>query len=139
MTRGFMFLAAATLATTLAVPASAGGADAAAALYPPDAEPFGMTYAEWQGAYQVWLGEIPAPENPLHDPASPRNCAEQPGGDIVFIGPGGDIVFIGPVGGECSVSDDVALALSPGLGFCGMLHGRGARGHVRRVARLRPR
>ena len=46
-----------------------------------------MNYAEWQGAYQVWLTEIPSMDNPIRDPTSSRNCEEQPGGDIVFLGP----------------------------------------------------
>ncbi len=80
--------------------------------------PYGTTYPQWQGAYQIWLNEIPAPENPLFDPLSPRNCELQPGGDIVFLG---------GIGADCSVSSDVALALSPALGFfeCSTAEGLG--------------
>ena len=54
-----MLLAAAALTIALGVPASAGGG-ATRRVYPPDAEPFGMNYAEWHGAYQTWFIEIPA-------------------------------------------------------------------------------
>ena len=49
-----MFLGAMALAISMGVPASAdhGGA-AAEKLYPPDAEPFGWSQAEWMGAFQV--------------------------------------------------------------------------------------
>ncbi len=109
MRRVLVSLAAAALAIAVGMPASAdhGGA-ATRKLYPPEAEPFGMSYAEWQGAYQIWLNEIPAPENPIFDPSSPLNCAEQRRGKVVFLG---------PAGADCAVSDEAALALSPAIGF----------------------
>jgi len=114
-----MFLAAAALAIAVGVPASAdhGGA-AARKLYPPDAEPFGMSYAEWQGAYQIWLTEIPAPDNPIIDPASPFNCAEQRNGKVVFLGPSG---------ADCTVSDEAALVLTGAYSFweCSTAEGLG--------------
>ena len=118
MRRIFGLCATAAIAVAICVPAWAGEPGGAAFLYPGDSEPFGMSYAEWQGAYQIWLTEIPSPENPILDPASPRNCEEQPSGDIAFLG---------PVGSDCVVSDDVALALSPALGFweCSTAEGLG--------------
>lgn len=119
MRRVLVFLSTAVVAIAMSVPASAdGGGDAARKLYPPDAEPFGMSYAEWQGAYQIWLNEIPAPKNPLVDPASPFNCAEQRRGKVVFLGPSG---------ADCTVSDEAALVVTPALGFweCSTAEGLG--------------
>lgn len=120
MRRVLAFLAVAAVAVSMGVPAAAGGGggDAAKKLYPPDAEPFGWSYAEWQGVYQIWLNEIPAPENPIVDPASPLNCAEQRGGKVVFLG---------PAGANCTVSDEAALAVTSVFGFweCSTAEGLG--------------
>lgn len=119
MRRGLVFLAAATVALAMGVPASAdhGGA-AAQKLYPPDAEPFGWGQAEWQGAYQVWFNEIPVPQNPGVHPESPLNCAEQRNGKVVFLGPSG---------ADCTVSDEAALVVTPAFGFweCSTAEGHG--------------
>jgi hypothetical protein len=117
MRRALVFLAAATLALAMGVPASAdhGGA-AAQKLYPPDAEPFGWSHAEWMGAFQVWLNEIPTSQNPYPYPDSPLNCGEQRGGKIVFLG---------PAGADCSVPDDAALLLSPIGWECSTAEGLG--------------
>jgi hypothetical protein len=119
MRRVLVFLAAATVALAIGVPASADhGGVAARKLYPPHAEPFGMSYAEWQGAYQIWLNEIPAPDNPIIDPASPLNCAEQRNGKVVFLGPSG---------ADCTVSDEAALVFTGAYGFweCSTAEGLG--------------
>ena len=119
MRRALVFIASAMLALAIGVPASAdhGGA-VARILYPPDAEPFGMSYAEWQGAYQIWLNEIPAAENPIIDPASPLNCAEQRNGNVVFLGPSG---------ADCIVSDEAALVFTGAYSFweCSTAEGLG--------------
>ncbi len=81
--------------------------DGSLGVFPPDASPYGMTYPEWNGAYNIWVQEIPVPENPLFDPSSPRNCELQPGGDVVFLG---------GQGADCSVPADAALAFTPALG-----------------------
>jgi hypothetical protein len=104
MRRVLILFAAAAIAISIGVPASAdhGGA-AAEKLYPPASEPFGWSHAEWLGAYEVWLNEIPTRQNPYPHPDSPLNCAEQRGGKVVFLG---------PVGADCTVPDDAALVLS---------------------------
>ncbi|HVF08701.1 MAG TPA: hypothetical protein VNC60_09000 [Actinomycetota bacterium] len=110
MRRALVFIAAATVALAMGVPASAdhGGA-AAQKLYPPDAEPFGWSHAEWLGAYITWLVEIPTARNPLVHPDSPLNCAEQRGGKVVFLG---------TQGADCTVPDDAALAFTPAAWEC---------------------
>jgi len=113
-------LAAAALAISLGAPASAdhaGGAGLAARkLYPPSAEPFGSSQAEWLGAYITWLLEIPTPKNPLVHPDSPLNCAEQRGGRVVFLG---------TQGADCTVSKDAALVFTPGAWECSAAEGLG--------------
>lgn len=112
-----LLAAAAALVVALAAPAWADSA-AAQRLYPPHARPLGMSYPEWFGAYMTWLQEIPAPQNPINDAGSPFNCEERRGGRFVFLG---------PVGGNCTVSEDTALALAPGVGFweCSTAEGLG--------------
>ena len=113
MRRVLVFLATGALTVAMGVPASAGGDGATRRVYPPDGEPFGMSYAEWHGAYQIWLNEIPTRLNPLVDPLSPRNCEVQPGGDVVFVGsfgadcalPEGAAIVIGTASWECSTAE----------------------------------
>ena len=118
MRRVLIFAAAAVIAMAMSVPATADGGTAARKLYPPHAEPFGMSYAEWLGAYQIWLNEIPAPQNPINDPESPLACAEQRGGKVVFLGPSG---------ADCTLSEDSALALTSAFSFweCSTAEGLG--------------
>lgn len=104
--------------TVLGGGAAIANHDGSLGVFPPDASPYGKTYAQWQGAYQIWLNEIPAPENPLVDPLTARNCEVQPGGDITFLG---------GAGADCSVPAGTALAFSPALGFweCSTAEGLG--------------
>jgi hypothetical protein len=71
-------------------------------LFRPTAEPFGQDYEEWYGAYMTWEQEIPASENPLLDPNSPRNCE-------AF----GQVVFLGSSGADCTIPEGMAVAFSP--------------------------
>ena len=109
---------AALLMTVLGGDAVLAHHDGSLGLFPPDSLPYGMTYPEWQGAYQIWLNEIPAPENPNVDPSSARNCELQPGGDVVFLG---------GWGADCTIPEGAAVAFSPGLGFfeCSTAEGLG--------------
>jgi hypothetical protein len=83
-------------------------------IFPPSSRPFGMSYAEWEGAYQIWYNEIPTPENPLADPASPRNCEVD-----------GPVVFIGANGADCRVPEGKAIVLSDGFWECSTAEGLG--------------
>jgi hypothetical protein len=104
MKRLVAFAGAACLSLALALPAAAGGSTGA--VFPPDSSPRGMTHAEWQGAYQIWFGEIPSSEHPAIDPSSARNCELQHG-----------IVFLGPIGADCTVPAHRPLAFSPAPSF----------------------
>jgi hypothetical protein len=96
---------AGVLGLALAPPASAN--NARHFLYPPGSSPHGKSLSQWLGAYQIWLNEIPTPENPLHDPASPLNCALQPG----------NVVFLGGAGADCTILEGAAIAFTPALAF----------------------
>lgn len=83
-------------------------------IFPPSSRPFGMSYARWEGAYQIWYNEIPTPENPLADPGSPRNCEVN-----------GPVVFLGANGADCPVPEGKALVLSDGFWECSTAEGLG--------------
>jgi hypothetical protein len=113
MKKLFGLTASAVLVAALSVPAAAGSASPA--VFPPDSSPLEMTYPEWVGAYQVWLNEIPTPENPFVDPASPRNCEVQTSG----------AVFFGPFGANCSIPEGAPLVLSGVFYECSTAEGLG--------------
>ena len=123
------------LATVLLVCLSVGSSGAALAdeaggrdprIFRPSSHPFGMSYAEWLAAYQIWLNEIPTPQNPLVDPNSPRNCEVD-----------GPVVFLGPSGADCRVPEGKALVL--GGGILGVFDRRGPRYDLRSSASMRDR
>ena len=102
----------------LGAPASAQAPRGKGVLYPPGSSPLGWTHAKWVGAYQVWLNEIPLPENPIVDPASPRNCdVHRPSG----------AVFLGPSGADCSVPEGSLLVFTGAISFweCSTAEGLG--------------
>lgn len=51
---------------------------------PPDAHPFGKTYAEWSNAWWQWAFSIPLPENPLLDPTGAK-CGVAQSGKVFFL------------------------------------------------------
>ena len=83
-------------------------------IFPPSSHPFGMSYPEWEGAYQIWLNEIPTPQNPLVDPSSSRNCEVD-----------GPVVFLGPSGADCRVPEGKALVLGGASWECSTAEGLG--------------
>jgi hypothetical protein len=83
-------------------------------IFPPSSHPFGVSYAEWEGAFQTWLNEIPTPENPLVDPSSARNCEVD-----------GPVVYLGPSGADCRVQEGKALLLPDGFWECSTAEGLG--------------
>ena len=83
-------------------------------IFPPSSHPFGMSYAEWLGAYQIWFNEIPTPQNPLVDPSSARNCEVD-----------GPVVFLGPSGADCKVPEGKALVLGGASWECSTAEGLG--------------
>ena len=83
-------------------------------VFPPDASPRGMTYAQWLGDYQIWLNEIPTPDNPYTDPSSPLNCTLRHG-----------VVYLGPFGSDCNVPEGHPLLISGPFWECSTLEGLG--------------
>jgi len=114
MKRTFTMIAAGLLmaATLGSAQASSGGAHLIA---PPNAIRQGMTYSEWEAAYQIWVEEIPLRLNPLAFPDSPRNCELQPG----------NTVFIGASGADCAVPSGAAIGLSTYFWECSTAEGLG--------------
>jgi hypothetical protein len=111
--RVFVTLVGLVVLVPFAAPAAAGGGSA---LYRPDELVDGSSLAEWQGAYQIWLNEIPRPVNPLRHPKSPRNCELVNG-----------MVFLGPAGGNCAIPMDTPAAFTGAWSFweCSTAEGLG--------------
>lgn len=109
-----VLLTAGVLAISMFGPttASAGGTHLIAN---PDSVRHGMTYPQWEGAYQVWLNGIPTPKNPLVDPGSPRNCEPQPG----------HTVFAGPFGADCHVPSGSSIVFGTFFWECSTAEGLG--------------
>jgi hypothetical protein len=112
MRKFWTVVGAACLVAALAAPAHGG----VAAVIPPNQAPLGTSYPEWEGAYQVWMTEIPRGRNPLFHPESPLNCEKVDG-----------VIFLGAAGAECSVEAGVPLAFSVATGFweCSTAEGLG--------------
>ena len=81
----------------------------------PDAVRHGMTYPQWEGAYQIWVNEIPLGKNPLVHPDSPRNCELQPGNTI----------FAGASGANCHVPSGASIAFGTYFWECSTAEGLG--------------
>ena len=80
-------------------------------VYPPDAEPFGKTYAEWSALWWKWVVAIPHGVNPLSDPDGTQ-CAIGQQGPVWFLaGTGG-----GPATRSCTIPAGKAI-LFPIINF----------------------
>jgi hypothetical protein len=112
MRAALAFVGAVVLVAGLAVPAHGG----VTTVIPPNQAPLGTSYPGWEGAYQVWMTEIPRGRNPLFHPESPRNCEEVDG-----------VVFLGGAGAECDVPGGMPLAFTVATGFweCSTAEGLG--------------
>ena len=86
-------------------------------MFPPDSDPYGTSYAAWEGAYQVWYNEIPTPDSPYVNPDSPFNCEVQ---DEV-------VAFLGASGADCTIPPGAAVAFTTYIGFweCSTAEGLG--------------
>jgi hypothetical protein len=102
-----------SLAILSAAPVHAG--EATDEVFGPSATPYGRTYSQWEGLYQIWLNEIPFDTNPFVDPLSDRNCELQQG----------RVVFVGPSGANCAIPEGKAIAISGGFWECSTLEGLG--------------
>jgi hypothetical protein len=83
-------------------------------VYPPDATPLGRDFPTWEGAYQVWMTEIPKKENPFLHPDSERNCELVDGA-----------VMLAPVGANCAVPSGAPLMFSSWFWECSTAEGLG--------------
>jgi hypothetical protein len=80
-------------------------------VYPPDAEPFRRTYAEWSALWWKWVVAIPHGVNPLSDPDGTQ-CAIGQQGPVWFLaGTGG-----GPATRSCTIPAGKAI-LFPIINF----------------------
>jgi hypothetical protein len=52
---------------------------------PPNAKPYGKSYGEWGARFAQWLSSIPAPDNPLLNPAA--SCSTGQSGPVWFLPP----------------------------------------------------
>jgi hypothetical protein len=112
MKRVLVLLAAGLMAGMAAGPGAAAGTLPVAN---PHAVVHGMDQSQWEGAYQVWLEEIPTAKNPLTDASSPRNCEVQPG----------NVAFAGASGANCHVPPGVWIGISSYFWECSTAEGLG--------------
>src|SRR5260370_7509311 len=59
-------------------------ADESPGIFPPEAHPFGQSYADWSARWWEWLISIPAATNPLLD-STGANCAVGQHGPAWFL------------------------------------------------------
>lgn len=95
-------LKAAVMTALLAV-ALVGTAVSHAAVLPPQPDPYGKTYGEWEAEWQKWAIGIPADHHPLTDTA---DCSTGQSGSVWFIG--GSFIS-GTVERHCTVPVGKAL------------------------------
>jgi hypothetical protein len=109
-------LAVAAVLSVCLMSAGQALADGSAAghVFPPHASPRGMTYAQWLGDYSTWLNEIPTPDNPYANPASPLNCQLRHG-----------VVYLGAFGSDCNVPTGHPLLVGGPFWECSTLEGLG--------------
>jgi hypothetical protein len=67
-------------------------------LFPPDSEPYGLTYGEWTAKWWQWAYSMPEKDNPLIDDTG-KNCANGQSGPVWFLAG----TFGGAVTRECTI------------------------------------
>jgi hypothetical protein len=82
-------------------------------IFPPDAMPYGMTYADWAVNWWQWIASVPADQSPLTDPDG-RFCDVGQPDQVFFLGSN----FGGTSVRSCTVSADRGILLSPGGVIC---------------------
>jgi hypothetical protein len=53
-------------------------------VFPPDSDPFGMSYAEWTAKWWQWVLSLPVENNPVNDTTG-KNCAVNQSGPVWFL------------------------------------------------------
>jgi hypothetical protein len=76
------------------------------AVFPPDSEPYGLTYGEWTAKWWQWAFSMPETDNPTIDDTG-KNCANNQSGPVWFLaGTGG-----GAVTRECTIPSDKGILI----------------------------
>jgi hypothetical protein len=104
--RGARLLALAALVVA-AAPAAALANGPNAKVFPPDAHPYGKSYAEWSATWWPWALNEPAATNPVLDPTG-ANCAVGQSSSKVWL-LAGTFGFNSPAVRACTVPKDRAL------------------------------
>jgi hypothetical protein len=73
-------------------------------LFPPDAEPYGLTYGEWTAKWWQWIFSMPEEDNPAVDDTG-ENCANNQTGPVWFLAG----TFGGAVTRECTIPSDKGI------------------------------
>jgi hypothetical protein len=73
-------------------------------LFPPDAEPYGLTYGEWTAKWWQWAYSMQEADSPFVDDTG-ENCANNQGGPVWFLAG----TFGGAVTRECTIPSDKAI------------------------------
>lgn len=71
------------------------------AVFPPDSEPYGLTYGEWTARWANWTFSMPEENNPAVDDTG-ENCANNQSGPVWFLAG----TFGGAVTRECTIPAD---------------------------------
>lgn len=53
-------------------------------IYPPDSEPYGLTYADWSARWWQWVSSIVETDSPLNDDTG-KNCGNNQSGPVWFL------------------------------------------------------
>jgi hypothetical protein len=81
-----------------------GGNSGNVAIFPPDAQPYGLTYGEWTARWWQWAFSMPEADNPSVDDTG-QNCANNQSGPVWFLAG----TFGGAVTRECIIPSDKAI------------------------------
>ena len=77
-------------------------------VFPPDSNPYGVSYAEWTAKWWQWVLSIPKESNPVRD-KSGKNCAQGQSGPVWFLAG----TFGGSVVRECTIPAEKSIMFPP--------------------------
>lgn len=82
--KNFIFLLIIAIVFSIPYPSYVEGSEFNDLIYPPDANPHGISYAEWTAIWQEWLFSIPLDKNPALDKTG-ELCAINQEGPVWFL------------------------------------------------------
>jgi hypothetical protein len=91
---------------------SRGNCNADSSVFPPNSQPYDLSYAEWSARHWQWFYSLPVDANPLFDTA---DCSAGQSGNVWFLGgtfAPSEIapnVFVGQVTRQCVIPSGTAL------------------------------